>query len=56
MAGELARDGDRDDRPSFTALLERLPTLVQPAGTLVGAGADGGWLPLPAPLECRACS
>ena len=54
MAGKLARDGDGDDRAPLTAALERVPALMQTAGTLVGAGADWGRLPLPPSLERRA--
>ena len=46
VAGELARDGDRDDRAPLAAAFERVPACVQPARALVGAGADRGGLSL----------
>ena len=54
MAGELARDRDRDDRAPFAAPLERLPALMQSARALVGARPDRRRLPLAAPLERNA--
>jgi hypothetical protein len=54
VSGELARDRDRDDRAPLATPLERVPALVQPAGALVGAGADRGRLAAAATLKRRA--
>ena len=54
MSGELASDGDRDDRAALAAALECVPALVEPACALVCLQLDGSGLTLPAPLECRA--
>src|SRR3954447_23484882 len=54
VAGEFARDRDRDDGAPLAALFERVPTCVEAAGALVSAVADGGGLALPALLERRA--
>jgi hypothetical protein len=51
VAGELARDGDRDDRAPLAASLEGVPALMQPACALVGSRADRGGLPLATLLE-----
>jgi hypothetical protein len=51
VSGELARDGDGDDRASFAAVLECVPALVEAACALVGTCADRGGLSLSAPLE-----
>ena len=41
MAGEFARDGDRDDRAPLAAPLERVPALVEAAGALVASVNPG---------------
>ncbi len=48
MAGEFARDGDRDDGAALAAPLERMPAGVETAGASVGAGT------LPAARKGRA--
>ena len=42
VAGELAGDGDRDDRAPFAAVFECVPAGVEAAGAAIGLGADGG--------------
>jgi hypothetical protein len=54
VSGELAGDGDRDDRASLAAPFERLPAGVEAAGALIGTGADGGRLAFSALLERHA--
>ena len=41
VSGELARDGDHDDRARLASGLERVPASVQPAGAPVGLGSHG---------------
>ena len=41
VSGELARDGDHDDRARLASGLERVPASVQPAGAAVGLGSHG---------------
>ena len=53
MAGELARDGDRDDRAPLAAAARVPASVVEPAGAALGAGADRGRLPFAASLELR---
>ena len=51
-AGELARDGDRDDRAAFAALnVESLPDAVQPALGLPGDLDDESGLSVPAAAQ-----
>ena len=41
VSGELARDGDHDDRAGLASGLERVPASVQPAGAAVRLGSHG---------------
>jgi hypothetical protein len=41
VSGELAGDGDHDDRAGLASGLERVPASVEPAGAAVGLGLDG---------------
>ena len=41
MSGELAGDGDHDDRAGLASCLERVPASVEPAGAAVGLGSQG---------------
>ena len=54
MAGELACDGDRDNRAPLATLLERLPALMETASAPIGACAHGLRLALSAFGECDA--
>src|SRR5439155_6234503 len=54
VAGEFARDGDRDDRAPLAAPLEGVPALVEPACAAVGLRAYRGGLSLAASREGRA--
>ena len=54
MAGEFARDRDRDDGAALAAALERVPAMVEAAGAAVGLGAYRGRLSLAASRERRA--
>jgi hypothetical protein len=40
VSGELARDGDHDDRAGLASGLERVPASVEPAGAAVGLGSQ----------------
>ena len=51
MARKLAGDGDRDDRASLAAALERVPAGVEPAGAAVGLGFDLGRLTVSAAVS-----
>jgi hypothetical protein len=55
VAGELAGDGDRDDRAPLAAPLECVPALVERSSALVGTRAHRGGLPVSTRLERRAC-
>src|SRR5438445_5411891 len=41
VSGELARDGDHDDRAGLASRLERVPASVQPGGAAVRLGSYG---------------
>jgi hypothetical protein len=51
VSGELAGDGDHDDRAGLASGLERVPAIVQPAGCALGLGLDGEGLALPSAFE-----
>lgn len=54
MAGELAGDGDGDDRAAFAVVFECVPALMEAARALVGTSAYGGRLALTASFERSA--
>src|SRR5712691_5558133 len=51
VSGELAGDGDHDDRAGFASGLERVPAPVEPAGAAVGLSLYRRWLAVASACE-----
>jgi hypothetical protein len=51
VSGELAGDGDHDDRAGLTSGLEGVPAVVEPSGAALGLGSCGERFAVPSAFE-----